>query len=68
MDSNLRISKASRPESPRKKCFNLEDDVLGMFAKWKAENPNIIESRMFNAALRGHLQAFKRVRKARVAA
>lgn len=43
-----------------KKSFNLEPDVFGLFTNWKACNPNVIEGRMFNQAMRAHLAAFKR--------
>lgn len=36
----------------RKKSFNLEGDVESLYGRWKEKNPMIIESRIFNAALR----------------
>ena len=43
-----------------KKSFNFEPDVAEMFGRWKSENPNIIESRIFNDALRVKLAPYKK--------
>ena len=43
-----------------KKSFNFEEDVEDMFGRWKADNPGIIESRLFNNAMRVALAPYKK--------
>jgi hypothetical protein len=43
-----------------KKSFNLDTDVKEMLALWKLQNIGVIESRLFNNALRVALAPFKR--------
>ena len=43
-----------------KKSFNFEQDVEEMFGRWKVENPGIIESRLFNNAMRAALAPYKK--------
>ena len=43
-----------------KKSFNLDPDVRELLKLWKSENVGVIESRLFNGALRLALAGFKR--------
>lgn len=43
-----------------KKSFNLDTDVKEMLSLWKLQNIGVIESRLFNQALRVALWSFKR--------
>ena len=43
-----------------KKSFNLDPDVRELLALWKNENVGVVESRLFNGALRLALAEFKK--------
>lgn len=54
--------------SDAKVSFNLEPDVQVKFNNWRSHNPHVIQTRMFNEALRVHLRPFKRAARKAVAA
>ena len=43
-----------------KKSFNLDPDVRELLALWKSENVGVVESRLFNGALRLALSEYKK--------
>lgn len=43
----------------RKRSFDPEPDVAQLLGAWAKENRNVIESRMFNDALRNYLSEYR---------
>jgi len=51
-------AEAKSKKSGAKQSFNLEPDVERLVRRWSAQNPMVIKSRMFNAALRIYLPRY----------
>lgn len=53
------MSTEAKRDPARKRSFNPEDDVAHLLGRWAEKNPNVIEARIINEALRRFLAAYR---------